>query len=233
MQYLLERDGLCAAGTGTTGGPTWTDTVVYRVGDHLVGIQVDSAATAAVLDRLFEGNHVEDPRAGHSNSIAFPSVADRTLGSGPPALNLLVQPDRATVHNRDPGHILRALLAHLHDHIVNTAGTADRRRVNAVAVGVHTADGWAAGLIPRNFLDFADRAGLDNCRFVEASFADIASDAGLGSDDVDVVVINGVYSWISAANQRQIAEVIRQRLRPGGFAFVMYGFRWGGRRCRR
>jgi len=69
---------------------------------------------------------------------------------------------------------------------------------------------------------FAANAGLENCHFVEASFADIASDTGLGPDEVDVVVVNGVYSWISAANQRQIAEVIRQRLRPGGFAFVMY-----------
>lgn len=69
---------------------------------------------------------------------------------------------------------------------------------------------------------FAANAGLDKCRFIEASFADIASDTGLGPDEVDVVVVNGVYSWISAANQRQIAEVIRRRLRPGGFAFVMY-----------
>ncbi|MCB0964284.1 MAG: redoxin domain-containing protein, partial [Acidimicrobiales bacterium] len=77
VQYLLERDGLCAAGTGTTGGPTWTDTVVYRVGNHHVGVRVDSTATAALLDRLFDGNLVEDPRAGHSYSVALPSVAGR------------------------------------------------------------------------------------------------------------------------------------------------------------
>lgn len=157
VQYLLERDGLCAAGTGTTGGPTWTDTVVYRIGDHHVGVRVDSAATAAVLDRLFDCKRVEDPRAGHSYSVALPSVADGADGSGPSGLNLLVQPGRATVRSRDPGRILKALLADLHDRVHNTASAADRRRVNAVAVGVNTPDGWAGGLIPLNFLGFAPR----------------------------------------------------------------------------
>lgn len=69
---------------------------------------------------------------------------------------------------------------------------------------------------------FAARAGLDNCHFVEASFGELAADPTIGPDEVDVVVVNGVYSWISEANQRQIGEIVRQRLRPGGFAYVMY-----------
>lgn len=68
----------------------------------------------------------------------------------------------------------------------------------------------------------ADRAGLADCHFMEASFAALAEDPTLGPNEVDVVVVNGVYSWISKENQRRVAEVIRQRLRPGGLAYVMY-----------
>lgn len=68
----------------------------------------------------------------------------------------------------------------------------------------------------------AGRAALDNCHFEEASFADLAGDRTIGPPEADVIVVNGVYSWISAANQARVREVIRQRLRPGGLAFVMY-----------
>ncbi|MCB1031694.1 MAG: methyltransferase domain-containing protein [Acidimicrobiales bacterium] len=68
----------------------------------------------------------------------------------------------------------------------------------------------------------ASRAGLGNCHFHEASFETLAGDLTIGPDEVDVVVVNGVYSWISKHNQRQIASIIRQRLRPGGFAYIMY-----------
>lgn len=66
------------------------------------------------------------------------------------------------------------------------------------------------------------RARLTNCTFVETTFAALAGDAGLGPDEVDVVVIHGVYSWVSPANQRALVEYVRRRLRPGGLAYVMY-----------
>lgn len=68
----------------------------------------------------------------------------------------------------------------------------------------------------------AERAGLDNCYFVEASFEQFGADSTLGPGEVDVIVVNGVYSWISGANQNRIGEIVRQRLRPGGLAYVMY-----------
>lgn len=158
-KYLLERDGLCAPGTGSADGPTWVQTVAYRIGDHHVGIRVDSTATADVLDRLFQRRRVDDPRAGHSYSIALASL-DIEDGPGRTAkgLNLLIQPGRATVRTRDPGRILRALLADLHDRIHDSAGSENRRRVNAVAVGITGAGPKrAAGLIPRSFHAFAPR----------------------------------------------------------------------------
>lgn len=68
----------------------------------------------------------------------------------------------------------------------------------------------------------ASKARLDNCTFDEASFEDVARDRSIGPAEVDVVVVQGVYSWISAANQRHIVEFIRQRLRPGGLVYVSY-----------
>lgn len=156
-RYLLEQDGLCAPGVGET--TAWADTRVYRIGDHHVGIRVDSAATATVLDELFEHRVVEDPRAGHSYSVALPAASDPTGDPDPGAasgLNLLVQPTRATVRSRDPGRILRALLSDLHDRIHDGAEfeeAEDLLRVNAIAVQV----GSGAGLIPLNFHAFAPR----------------------------------------------------------------------------
>lgn len=65
-------------------------------------------------------------------------------------------------------------------------------------------------------------AGLTNTTFVEADFATLAQDRTVGPSDVDVVVVNGVYSWVSATNQRRIVDAIAGRLRPGGLAHVMY-----------
>ena len=156
--YLLERDGLCAAGTGTNDGPVWVETVTYAIGDHHVGIRVDSEATAGVLDRLFRHRRVDDPRAGHSYSVALPSLLGADTAGAVTGLNLLVQPGRATVRSRDPGRVLRALLADLHDRIHDRASSGTCRRVNAVAVGVTGADGGpAAGLIPQAFHSFAPR----------------------------------------------------------------------------
>lgn len=70
--------------------------------------------------------------------------------------------------------------------------------------------------------DLAARAGLANCRFAEASFEQLAAEPEIGPADVDVVVLNGVYSWVSPANQGHIRRIIHQRLRPGGLVYVMY-----------
>lgn len=156
-RYLLEADGFCAPGVGED--TPWADTLVYRIGDHHVGIRVDSASTATVLDELFEHRVVEDPRAGHSYSVALPTVSDGTGDTGPDTtsgLNLLVQPARATVRSRDPGRILRALLGDLHDRIhdgTDSEVAEDRLRVNAIAVQA----GSGAGLLPVNFHAFAPR----------------------------------------------------------------------------
>lgn len=73
----------------------------------------------------------------------------------------------------------------------------------------------------------AERAGLRNVRFVEAAFADVASGAAGALPEFDFMVSHGVLSWISAENQHHLIDTIRQRLRPGGLAYVSYNVTTG------
>lgn len=159
-RYLFDRYGVCAPGTGAADGVTWTGTRVYRLGGYHVGIRVDSDATAEVLDRLFAGARIDDPRAGYSFSVALPSAAGASMtGTAEPdrgsrrGLNLLVQPTRTPLRSRDPARVLRALLSDISDG-TGRAPAGGRRRLNAIAV--RTAD-RGVGLVPINFNAFAPR----------------------------------------------------------------------------
>jgi SAM-dependent methyltransferase len=65
----------------------------------------------------------------------------------------------------------------------------------------------------------AERAGLDNIRFVEASFGDALRSE---SDSFDIVALHGVYSWVSPEVRGDITAFLRQKLRAGGIAYVSY-----------
>jgi SAM-dependent methyltransferase len=78
---------------------------------------------------------------------------------------------------------------------------------------------WANGL--------AARAGLSNVRFVEASFADLAARPETALPAFDFIASHGVLSWISPENRRQLMEVVRQRLKPGGLAYMSYNVTTG------
>lgn len=65
----------------------------------------------------------------------------------------------------------------------------------------------------------ADRAGLDNVKFWEASFADLAE---LPLPDFDFVVMHGIYTWVGDENRRRIVEFLRHKLKPGGVVFLSY-----------
>jgi SAM-dependent methyltransferase len=73
----------------------------------------------------------------------------------------------------------------------------------------------------------AEAAGLANAHFVETSFADLAARAEATLPPFDFMVAHGVVSWISAENRRLMLDVIRQRLRPGGLAYVSYNVTTG------
>ncbi len=95
----------------------------------------------------------------------------------------------------------------------------------AVAAGHPNIEVWGVDFNPAHIeraQGLARTAALKNVTFVEGDFATVAQDRSIGPDEVDIVVVNGVYSWVSADNQDRIVEIISQRLRPGGLAHVMY-----------
>lgn len=95
----------------------------------------------------------------------------------------------------------------------------------AVAAGHPNMEVWGVDYNPAHIeraRTLASSADLTNATFIEADFATLATDRSIGPDEVDVVVVNGVYSWVSAGNQGRIVDIISQRLRPGGLAHIMY-----------
>ena len=69
----------------------------------------------------------------------------------------------------------------------------------------------------------AERAGLANVQFDARSFADLAASAdGAAPASFDLIVLHGVYSWVGEVNRRHIARFLRDRLKPGGLAYVSY-----------
>jgi SAM-dependent methyltransferase len=93
----------------------------------------------------------------------------------------------------------------------------------AVAAANPDIEVWACDLNPRHIeraREIATRAELDNCRFDEASFEEVASGTRFGPLAADVIVAHGVFTWISRRHQHDLGEIIAQRLRPGGWAYV-------------
>ncbi len=80
----------------------------------------------------------------------------------------------------------------------------------------------AVDLLPRHVRGaraLAAEAGLANLGFVEASFADWAA---AGGPDFDVIALHGVWSWVGEAERALLARILRERLKPGGVAYLSY-----------
>lgn len=63
-------------------------------------------------------------------------------------------------------------------------------------------------------------AGLNNVRFLDDSFAEMVERSDL--PQFDVIVLHGIYSWISTENRLHIVEFIRRRLKVGGIVYISY-----------
>lgn len=67
-----------------------------------------------------------------------------------------------------------------------------------------------------------EAANLTNITVREASFQDVASEAQEGQHDIDVIVLHGILTWVSADAHVAIVEIARKRLKPGGVLYVSY-----------
>ena len=71
----------------------------------------------------------------------------------------------------------------------------------------------------RNARALAKAAGIDNAHFIEESFGSL----DLGAlPEFDIIVLHGIYSWVSAGVRQSIVDIIRRKLKPGGLCYVSY-----------
>ncbi|CDG82285.1 class I SAM-dependent methyltransferase [Janthinobacterium agaricidamnosum] len=68
----------------------------------------------------------------------------------------------------------------------------------------------------------AGQAALDNLTLLEASFADLADGKHSALPPCDFISLNGVYTWVSEENRRQIVRFIERYLKPGGIVYISY-----------
>lgn len=66
----------------------------------------------------------------------------------------------------------------------------------------------------------AQEGGSSNIQFSESSFQEYIDDPQLPS--FDIIVLHGIYSWISPENRKAIVEFLRRKLKPGGMVYVSY-----------
>lgn len=94
----------------------------------------------------------------------------------------------------------------------------------AVAATWPQAEVWACDVNPTHVEEcrrLARASDLQNVRFVEASFAEVV-ERSLGPSEADVIVIMGIFSWLTEENQALLFDIIRERLAPGGIVGVGY-----------
>jgi predicted O-methyltransferase YrrM len=63
-------------------------------------------------------------------------------------------------------------------------------------------------------------AELENVSVAEMSFEELAAKGG--ANDLDVIALHGIFTWVSPRAQDAIVQIIRQRLKPNGFVYISY-----------
>src|SRR3984957_5482383 len=94
-----------------------------------------------------------------------------------------------------------------------------------VAATCPPAEGWGFDFNPphvESARELAARAGVTNVRFEETAFQELAVQPDSALPAFEFMVAHGILSWVSRENQRHVMQVIGQRLRPGGLAYLSY-----------
>ncbi len=68
----------------------------------------------------------------------------------------------------------------------------------------------------------ATQAGLDNTRFIEADLGRLDDTQLDQLPELDVVLLHGLWTWVSDAVRAGITRLLKRRLRPGGLVYVGY-----------
>lgn len=70
--------------------------------------------------------------------------------------------------------------------------------------------------------ELAASARLDNLTLYEDSFEELAAGKESELPQFDFITLHGIYTWVTAENQRHIVEFITRYLKPGGVVFLSY-----------
>ncbi len=95
-----------------------------------------------------------------------------------------------------------------------------------ISFNIHAAatDGlfWGADFHPGQAANARElaRASGANAVVLEESFAELAARPDL--PEFDVIVLHGIWSWISEPNRKIIVDIARRKLAPGGLFFMSY-----------
>ena len=94
------------------------------------------------------------------------------------------------------------------------------------SINIHAAgnegDFWGTDFNPSHAAharELAEASG-SSATLLDASFAELAARPDL--PDFDVIVMHGIWTWISEENTRVIVDIIRRKLKVGGLIYVSY-----------
>lgn len=73
-----------------------------------------------------------------------------------------------------------------------------------------------------NARSLAQRAGIANATFAEASFEDLANAPRNTWPQMDYIVLHGIWSWVSSTQRAHLLRFIRDHLAPGGIVYISY-----------
>lgn len=68
----------------------------------------------------------------------------------------------------------------------------------------------------------ANAGGLSNLTLLENSFEELAQGKVAGLPKFDYITLHGIYTWVTAENQRHIVQFIDRYLKPGGVVYTSY-----------
>jgi SAM-dependent methyltransferase len=68
----------------------------------------------------------------------------------------------------------------------------------------------------------AAQAGVSNVAFAETSFAELAALPREALPQMDFIVLQGIWSWVSSTQRAYLLQFIRDRLAPGGVVYLSY-----------
>ncbi len=94
--------------------------------------------------------------------------------------------------------------------------------LNVLAAGDETGRYFGIDYNPvqiKNARSLAENAGIRNVEFIEESFSNLQQH---DLPDFDIVVLHGIYSWISPKLRQDIVDFLARKLKRGGICFVSY-----------